>query len=32
MDGKTLASGNVYNRKQSPDIVLKLVIERAKEK
>ena len=31
MDGKTLASGNVYNRKQSPDIVLKLVIERAKE-
>lgn len=31
-DGKTLASGNVYNRKQSPDFVLKLVIERAKEK
>lgn len=31
-DGKTLASGNVYNRKQSPNFVLKLVIERAKEK
>ena len=31
-DGKTLASGNVYNRKRAPDIVLKLVIERAKEK
>ena len=32
VDGKTLASGNVFNRKQSPDIVLKLVIERSKEK
>ena len=31
-DGKSLASGNVYNRKQAPDIVLKLVIEQAKEK
>ncbi len=32
VDGRTVASGNVYNRKQSPDIVLRVLVERAKEK
>ena len=32
VDGQTLASGNVFNRKQAPDIVLNVVIEQAKEK
>lgn len=32
VDGRTVASGNVYNRKQAPDIVLRVLVERAKEK
>ena len=30
-DGNTLASGNVFNRKRSPDLVLRVVVEPAKE-